>query len=280
MWLYHQSEGSAGSVFVERLVLQGVEGGGSLGVVCPGGTFSSQDGSVDCTPCARGTFSHEGAVTCEPCPENQFQSLMGQSGCMLCPSVSTAAPGSSFCNFGCTFSNGRTSWDLSSIRNVLIGPVLSPLLSSPRTFLIQLCEPILRASVCNDTQGNLVQTHVCEVDPISGRGVSGGSSVSFGTTLEGELLVTFAGGSDVGCPAGQVRESSIVLQCSPDAGVLDLRAELAFADGPCRRFFRLPALQGCRACSSVFPASVSDTSANPDYSVVVSQCTNSIQNVT
>ena len=274
IWLYDQAEGSQGRVVVEALLLQGVEGGGSQMIPCPPGTYAVDKGSVECIPCARGYYASEaGSQSCSPCEIDHFQSLTGQSGCSLCPAGSSAPQlGSSFCSYGCTYSGPSYSWDLRLISDTLIR-VDAPLVS--RLFYLQLCQPIQAASVCNDTSGALVQSHVCEVDPVTGHATSAGSSVVFGTTPDNQQLqLTFSGGADCDTSGtAGVRESTLIIECSPEATRVE--TELVFADG-CRRIFRMRAIYGCRGCSSSFGAG----SSNPDYSLVVSECVNNLKNLT
>jgi hypothetical protein len=130
--------------------------------------------------------------------------------------------------------------------------------------------------VCNNSVGEAVPTYVCEVDPTSRYGVSAGTSLASSVTPNGELQLVYTGGSDENCPSGGTRQTTVLVQCNPNAGVLDVRAELAL-ELSCARVFRVSALQGCRACSTVFTAG---QTSNGDYSRVVSECVAGVQNVT
>ncbi len=281
-WAYHQSEGNSGSVMVERITLAGVTGGGTELVQCGPGTYSAANLASECSPCLAGTFSNSNnSVGCLPCGTGEFQPLEGQSKCEKCPqgAVTPSTGGAAFCTHSCQFQNPdkKQSWDLSAVRNLLLGPVVAPVASSPQQFYLQLCDPIQNVRVCNDTSGQAVATYICEVDPSTGRGVSAGTSMTQSVTATGDLELTYAGGSHEGCAAGETRTTVVVVQCNSNAGLRDLRSELAFVDGPCRRMVRVTGLQGCRACSTVF--NPSETS-NGDYSRVLSECVAGKQNIT
>jgi hypothetical protein len=137
----------------------------------------------------------------------------------------------------------------------------------PEAYYIQLCEPIQKASICNDTFDKAVVSYVCQVDAESPhRGVSGGNTISYGVTKDKRLEVTYSGGSDVGCDAGTTRTTRVVFTCNPDVlGVSETR--LVYAEGACSRTFEVSSLQGCRACDSNF-----DGTPNSDYSIITSEC--------
>eukprot|EP01083_Nonionella_stella_P189935 703488_1 len=49
---------------------------------CPAGQFL--DGSGECTPCAKGTFSLKAASMCTPCESGTFADKLGMSKCTPC----------------------------------------------------------------------------------------------------------------------------------------------------------------------------------------------------
>lgn len=47
-------------------------------------TNDSAFGSVICSMCQIGTYSHVGSTKCAPCPTGTFNSLQGKAGCVMC----------------------------------------------------------------------------------------------------------------------------------------------------------------------------------------------------
>jgi hypothetical protein len=123
-----------------------------------------------------------------------------------------------------------------------------------------------------------VTTYICEIDPSTSFGRSGGVVLST-ELVQDNLVMTFTGGSAEGCASNEVRTSRIINVCDqfsallagtagvPAAG-LPPKLALMFADGPCKRTFTLTSYEGCRVC---------DTGSNSsDYTVTVSACENAL----
>ena len=267
VWAFHQSDGVEGSVLVERIALFGVLGAGSAKVVCPVGTYSASAGAVVCTPCSGGTFAAtEGARKCTACEVDMFQPLEGQSFCQSCAPGATTGDqsGASFCEAPCRYTFKSAIWDLSGLAGKPLGPVYSPRSSEfDNKYWLSLCEPMHSVSLCNDTHGHSVVTHVCEVEQEHYTGLSGGVSQELSASIPPggstpQLTVTFTGGSDDDCPTGVSRSTVLYIDCDPDATVPSNMAVIF--EAPCRRSFALSALEGCIKCTDA------------DYTSTISEC--------
>ena len=118
-------------------------------------------------------------------------------------------------------------------------------------------------SLCNDTHGHSVVTHVCEVEQEHYTGLSGGVSQELSASIPPggstpQLTVTFTGGSDDDCPTGVSRSTVLYIDCDPDATVPSNMAVIF--EAPCRRSFALSALEGCIKCTDA------------DYTSTISEC--------
>lgn len=257
MWVFHQTDEVEGSVDVRSVVLRGVEGGGRVGTACPTGTFAASEGSSWCQPCPPGTMApSEGSSACTPCPSGTFQALAGQASCESCP-VAGGAAGATFCTSDCLFGVDGVSYDLRALADTVLGPVRPPTsLGLSKAFFLRLCTPLNDASVCNTTSGTAVPTYVCEVNTKSGTGTSGGNLL-MPEIIDGQLTLTYTGGSDAGCDAGEARKTRLVLQCdeaaalsADDAHKRPPSVSLLYADGPCHNTFSLSTYEACPVCSA------------------------------
>lgn len=273
-WIYHQSDGSEGSVLVEQVTLLGVAGGGTEKVLCPAGTFSGSNLQSACDPCPPGTYSSApGSSKCDLCKAGEFQPRPGQSACHLCPAgASTTQPGSLFCSMPCKYqspTNSKLSWDLSAIGSLHLGPIRAPSSRLTSQYHMQFCTPIQDVKICNNTKGEALVTYVCEVDDKTHTGVSAGEVIQFGVTSDNKLEMTFSGGSDEGCEGGDTRTTRVIFSCDPDVSGVS-QVLLVYAEGACSRTFSVSALQGCLACDANFDTTFAHV--NSDYSNVQSEC--------